>query len=318
MERKLFRNDLLNGARLLSGLSGGSYTKTYLTTDGKILKVFPKAKEQNKDFIRNIETLMSMYKNKEGMPPILLRTTNFTDYILASKDLMEKKILYSKDFKEIKGLWLPKDIYYDESGEFMAFDQEQIDGVSLIEEMDYMDEEDICDKLIEVTDIVKEANQAGIHITDLSNLNNIMITSNNQTVICDYNDMQIKELLSDKISTSLLPKCNPIFKTEKYYDQSTGLYNENLDKAALLNNFYALITTEALFGNDFSRRYQESIVNKRMNAFTPTFESVYLGNMLDMASAKNTDIEAITRLCFELKQENVYPDEAIKEYKKIL
>ena len=318
MERKIFKEDLLNGAILFSDLSNASYTQTYLTKEGKILKVFPKAKDQNKNFMHNIEVLMAMQQYKESKPPILLGTTNFSDYILANKELMEKKILYSPNFKEIKGLWLPTDIYYDKSGEFMAFDQEYIKGSSLIEEFDYMDEVEICDRLIEITDIVKKANEAGIHITDLSNINNIMITSDNQIVICDYDDMQIKDLLSNKISASLHPKNNPIFKTEKYYDPKTGLYNANLDKAALLNNFYSLITTASLFGNDLSRRYQETIVNSNMHFFTSTFEKVYLEDMLEQASAKNTQIEEITKLCFDLNKDNVYPDDAIKEYKKTL
>ncbi len=91
MERKLFTNDLLNDARLLAGLSGGSYTQTYLTVDGKILKVFPKAKEQNQEFVHNIETVISMCKDQENKPPILLGATNFIDYILTSKEMMEKE-----------------------------------------------------------------------------------------------------------------------------------------------------------------------------------------------------------------------------------
>ena len=91
MEKKVFKKDLLNGAILLSDLSGGSYTQTYLTKDGKILKVFPKAEEQNEGFKHSIEMLMSMYNGKENKPPVLFGKTNFSDYILASKDIMEKK-----------------------------------------------------------------------------------------------------------------------------------------------------------------------------------------------------------------------------------
>lgn len=316
MEKKILTDEVLYTSELLSDTNEYSNTKTYLTEENKILKIIPDKEEQSPAF----QFHMEQFRMDNANCYLLLGSSNFEDFILKSRELLEQKVLCSYDFKDLRDdLSLPTTMYYRKDGTFIGYEQEKVEGKSLY---DHRKDLVVNHKLttyllLQLTGIVKNANERGITITDLSNLSNILVTPELKIKLIDYDDFQINNLLSIKNSAILSPSKNPILKSKKYINQ--GFYTNNLDKASLLNTMYYLLDDElGLLGTDTSTQYQEHVVNDRVDNFVYYHGYNYPDLFSELLDPKNQPLKDATKRVFDLEQENIYPDEAIKEYAKRL
>lgn len=316
MKKKILTDEILYTSELLSDTSEHSNTKTYLTEENKILKIIPDVEEQNPAFQFNMEQLRIMDANCY----LLLGSFGFDDLILKSRELMEKKVLISSDFKDFESsISLPTAAYYKKDGTFIGYEQEKVEGKSIYDQRKdlVVNHKLATDLLLQLTNVVRNANERGIIITDLSNLSNIIITPELKIKLIDYDDFQINRLLSLKNSAILSPSKNPIFKNKKYFDGK--FYTQNLNQASLLNTMYYLLDDElGLLGTDTSTQYQQHVLNDRINNFIYYEGYDYPDLFSELLDPKNKALKDATKRVFDLEKENVYPDEAIKEYAKRL
>lgn len=313
MEKKVLTDEVLYSSFLLSDVSEDSMTKTFLTEENKILKILPDEEEQHNAFRFAINQLRLYDK----MDSLLLGSGDFSEFVLKNRELMEQKILKSKDFIELSAsISLPTAMYYKKDGTFIGYEQEKVEGRSLYDYKDSMYNDSSLGAMLlyELTEIVEKANQLGIVFTDLSNLTNIMVTPDLCIKLIDYDDFQIGKLRSLTKSMILSEKMNPVLGTKKYVEE--GIYSANFNKASLLNTMYLTLNRMELLGNDSSKSYQEAVINNRVKNFVYLEGYDYPELFSTLMDAGNEELMEATKTIFHLEKENIYPKEAIKTYAK--
>lgn len=313
MEKKILTDEVLYTSTLLSDTKENSCTKTYLTEDNKILKIIPDKQLQHPALEVAINDALTYDHNN----PILLGSSSFDDFILKNRELMEQKCLVSKDFSDLSSsICMPTTMIYKKDGTFIGYMQDKIEGKSLFDyRYNLQNNVELATSiLLDLTNIVKNANEAGINITDLSNLSNIIITPELEVKLIDYDDFQINRLNSLVKSEVLSFKNNPILKTSKYYKD--GLFTSNLDKISLLNTIYYSLENLELLGTDTSLAYQEHVLNDRVDNFVSINGYNYPDLFVELTDPYNKELKEITRDVFDLNKDNSYPTEALKTYAK--
>ena len=313
MEKKVLTDEVLYSSFLLSDVSEDSMTKTFLTEENKILKILPDEEEQHNAF----QFAINQLRFYDKMDPLLLGSSDFSEFVLKNRELMEQKILKSKDFIELSAsISLPTAMYYKKDGTFIGYEQEKVEGRNLYDYKDsmYSDSSLGAMLLYELTEIVEKANQLGIVFTDLSNLTNIMVTPDLCIKLIDYDDFQIGKLRSLTKSMILSEKMNPVLGTKKYVEK--GIYSANFNKASLLNTMYLTLNRMELLGNDSSKSYQEAVMNNRVKNFVYLEGYDYPELFSTLMDAGNEELMEATKAIFHLEKENIYPKEAIKTYAK--
>lgn len=314
MEKKLFQKEFIEGADVLSN---NGFAKTYRTKNNGIIKLFLDVKDLSEEYTLNIVNLMASLKVSEAAPSILLGAKNLEEYIDKYKELKEKKVLLADDFKQIEEINPPHTAYYDKSGKFIGFEQADVDGINLAKASVLLSKEQRCNLLIDLSKTVEKMNHEGILIPDINNFENLLVKFDDGGLkLIDYDDFQIKDLVTDGVSNSLLKIATCPAFVNKYYDKKSGLYNNNIDKAGLLNVTYSLLCNKNMVEGWY--KYQDAVIQLSIMENGRVSTGSFMEEAISLSGFEGTQLEEATKLILNPGKDNIYPTEGLKEYQKKL
>jgi len=148
---------------------------------------------------------------------------------------LEKKVQIANEIKADKGVLRPNDMICLDNYQFVGYTMNKANGINFNQAEEKQTIEDRSDlykyaKLhSNIEKVVK--NSPDIVFTDLCSCDNIYIDENNNIQIIDYTDLQIKNLKTPMISTSLGNQ-EQYIKSKKYYQND--LFTKELDIKSLI------------------------------------------------------------------------------------
>lgn len=175
-----------------------------------------------------------VYRTKDGGVLKLFSPFIFMLYNVSGISL-EDKIRNSSKIESVPEIITPNAAVYD-GEKFVGYTMDYVEGLNYNELDDRFTLSQRCNLKMYASmyhkfeSIVKRGNKEGIVFPDFCTCDNIIINSDGQVHLIDYDGLQVRNYKSIGISTSLGNDAQ--YMNSKY--QKDGLFNPNLDKKSLI------------------------------------------------------------------------------------